>query len=102
MRCGPFIEVRLIALGIKSSTVLCPGSEVEIWTNIGEMEDNDPNVVDFQFVNPDPGFNWRTRHFADRPQESLCCWSDHRATDIDLRAFLLQGKLIAYQGWNNP
>jgi pimeloyl-ACP methyl ester carboxylesterase len=80
-----------------------PGSEAEIWANIGKMEDTNLNVVDFQLVNNDPNFNWRTMDFATQARKSRAAvGSIIDATDTDLRAFLLHGKLLSYQGWNDP
>jgi Tannase and feruloyl esterase len=80
-----------------------PGGEVEMWVNVGKMEDNDLNVTDFKFVNDDPNFNWRTMDFVSQLRKSrTSVGSVIDATDTDLLPFLLRGKMIMYQGWNDP
>jgi feruloyl esterase len=91
------------AQGQKIFYGMMPGGEVEMWVNVGKMEDNDLNVTDFKLINGDPAFNWRTMDFATQLRKSRAAVGDViDATDTDLLPFLSHGKMIMYQGWNDP
>lgn len=82
---------------------IVPGSEVELWWILGAMEDTSLNIADFRLINDDPAFNWRSLDFADQVRKSRSSvGAVIDATDTDLLPYLIHGKMIMYQGWNDP
>jgi feruloyl esterase len=87
-----------------------PGSEEELWSNLGPVTaDNifvNLSISTFEAINGVNGaqtFDWQTFDFADQMRKSKAnVGAIVDATDTDIRAFLLRGKLLAYTGWNDP